>query len=266
MSVYKGNLLVAANGAPGIPGTNGRNGIDGEGVMIVPTATELHNNLDPQASGNTGDNYVDGHPQWCNIGGYHSGTGNGGQASDVYGYGCYLSSGSGVRVEGYENEVTNGAEGSHIEGKYNKVNRTDNGTHIEGMKHGYINPISITQQGVHLEGFAFEGIPTGVVISDGAHIGGYGLKTNSPMFSMPHLNSGENSYIRLIGAKTGNETSKVGLALRNDGSLGIAGDLAFTAYDSAGVPITTGPNADGRYTLGEIVQALIDAGILAPPV
>lgn len=47
--------------------------------------------------------------------------------------------------------------------------------------------------------------------------------------------------------------------------MGIAGDLAFTAIDSNGNTITTGPHSDGRYTLGEIVKALIDAGILAPP-
>lgn len=266
MSVYKGNLLIAANGAPGIPGTNGRNGIDGEGVMIVPTSTELHNNLDPQGSGNTGHNYADGHPSWCNIGGYRSGTGNGGQASDIYGYECYLSSGSGVRVEGYGNEVTTGSEGTHTEGKGNKVNRVDNGTHIEGMNHGYITPISLNSQGVHLEGFGFQGLPSGINISDGAHIGGYGITSNAIMFSMPHqMSSGESGYIRLIGTKTGTTDSKIGLALRNDGCLGVAGDIAFTALDSGGAPITTGPNADGRYTLGEIVQALIDAGILTPP-
>lgn len=267
MSIYKGTQLIAANGAPGLNGADGRDGVDGGGVILKNTCTELHNmvNVDGVIQG-TNDAPLGA--SWCTVDGYGCKVGQAGQGSQIRGMYCELSVGQGVQVEGNTVVVTRADQGAHIEGHDNYVSLAGNGVHIEGKNHGYIvypetiTPITIRNQGVHLEGFGFHDIPTDIVISDGAHIGGYGLTENSSMFSMPYLNGGENTYIRLVGVKNGN---KVGLALRNDGSLGIAGDLAFTAYDRTGAPITTGPNADGRYTLGEIVQALIDAGILAPP-
>ena len=294
MSVWKGSQLIAANGSPGndgIPGPPGRDGINGNGVLVVDTCTEISNNVDAHgASGNTGGNSVNGNQQWCKVGGYRSGLdGSTGQASEVFGYDCHLGTGQGIHVEGngvsvdmggqgahaegHNNtigtlgsgshvegknaNVTQTSEGSHIEGTHNHVVRANNGVHIEGMSQNINN----TAQGVHIEGCFHSGPPENVSLSDGGHIGGIGLNSNSRMVSMPHqIGDYESTYIRLIGTKTGSNTGKVGLALRNDGCMGIAGDLAFTALDSTGNPV-----GKGRYTLGEIVEALIDAGILNPP-
>jgi hypothetical protein len=57
--------------------------------------------------------------------------------------------------------------------------------------------------------------------------------------------SGESTYIEAIGVKTGN-TGDTGRLMRNDGCMGIKGDLTFTAVDDHDQII-------GRYTLGEIV-------------
>jgi len=57
--------------------------------------------------------------------------------------------------------------------------------------------------------------------------------------------SGESTYIEAIGVKTGS-TGDTGRLMRNDGCMGIKGDLTFTAVDDHDQVI-------GRYTLGEIV-------------
>lgn len=272
MSIYKGTQLIAANGAPGLNGANGRDGVDGGGVILKNTCTELHNmvNIDGNINGTNDAPYG---ASWCTVDGYGCKVGSAGQGSQIRGMYCELSTGQGVQVEGNTVIVSKGDQGAHIEGNHNYVELAGNGVHIEGMSHGYIvypetiTPITIRANGAHLEGFGFHDIPTGINVSDGVHIGGSGLTSSTPVFSMPHQRGNfESGYIRLIGLhKSGDENGILGLALRNDGCMGIAGDLAFTAIDSNGNTITTGPNVDGRYTLGEIVKALIDAGILAPP-
>lgn len=272
MSIYKGTQLIAANGAPGRNGADGRDGVDGGGVILKNTCTEIHNMVNIDGTIQGGNDAPLG-ASWCIVEGFGSKVGQAGQGSQVRGMYCELSNGQGVQVEGNRVVVSRGDQGAHIEGNYNYVELAGNGVHIEGKNHGYITypetitPITISNQGVHLEGIGFQDIPTGITISDGAHIGGSGLTSSTPVFSMPYQRGGfESGYIRLIGLHKGSDTNGIlGLALRNDGCMGIAGDLAFTALDSAGNAITTGTSADGRYTLGEIVKALIDAGILAPP-
>ena len=261
MSVYKGTQLIAANGAPGRPGADGR---DGEGIIVVDTCTEISNNLDAHgASGNTGENYVSGNQQWCKVGGYHSGLdGSAGQASEVFGYECHLGTGTGVHVEGYNCSLDKGGQGAHIEGSYNGAVKLGNGSHLEGFNNGIVNNLSelANNRGIHIEGSEHEDIS--VNLSDGAHVGGYGLTADTPMLSMPHQRDGhyESTYIEAIGLKEGSGSGNGEYArlMRNDGSMAIAGDLAFTAIGDENREL-------GRYTLGEIVQALITAGILPGP-
>ena len=267
MSIYKGTQLIAANGAPGLNGADGRDGVDGGGVILKNTCTEIHNMVNIDGTIQGGNNAPLG-ASWCIVEGFGSKVGQAGQGSQVRGMYCELSSGQGVQVEGNKVIVTNAGQGAHIEGRYNYVNIVSNGCHIEGMGHGYDgNPINVQHEGVHVEGFGHQGLP--LVYSDGAHIGGYGITANTPMLSMPHQRGGyESGYIELIGLKyvSGGGNGEYARVMRNDGSMSIAGDLAFTAVNpSNGDPITTGLHSDGRYTLGEIVQALIDAGILVPP-
>lgn len=262
MSIYKGTQLIAANGAPGANGTNGR---DGQGIILVDTCTEISNNLDAHgAQGNTGRNYVMGNQQWCKVGGYHSGLdGTAGQASEVFGYGCHLGTGTGVHVEGYDCGLDNGTQGAHVEGRGNVAVMLGNGSHLEGSENVINNRSSdmANYRGVHIEGSEHEDVS--INLSDGAHVGGYGLTANTPALSMPYQRSGyENTYIEAIGLKygSGSGNGEYARVMRNDGSMAISGDFAFTALDDAGRPI-------GRYTLGEIVQALVTAGILpGPPV
>ena len=278
MSVWKGSQLIAANGSPGndgIPGPPGRDGINGNGVLVVSTCTEIHNNMDyDNTDMNSGHNEAT-NAQWCQVGGYHSSLTSSGQASEVFGYQCHLGNGEGVHVEGDCIDVTTGGQGAHVEGHNNIVGRVSNGGHIEGQNHDIGSNSQIAyKQGVHVEGHSHSDTP--ITLSDGAHVGGYGITTNSqtaPQYGTvgatikTNISSGENSYIEAIGLKnTNNNYGNLGRVMRNDGCMAIKGDLTFTALNpSTGNPITTGPNADGRYTLGEIVQALIDAGILAPP-
>lgn len=270
MSIYKGTQLIAANGAPGATGPAGADGINGNGVLVVATCTEISNNIDyDNTDNNSGQNYVDGNQAWCKVGGYRSGLGNAGQAADVYGYGCYLDIGTGVHVEGYGTTVGNASQGAHVEGYNNYVKIAGNGCHIEGNGLGepaspdqdkFANGIQIQGQGMHVEGFGHQGdLRLSFDLSDGAHVGGYGLTDNSATLTMPALRTGyEDTNIEAIGLKGDSLNGELGRVMRNDGSVGIAGDLSFTAVDSAG-------NDIGRYTLGEIVQALITAGILNPP-
>ena len=270
MSIYKGTQLIAANGAPGAPGVPGADGINGNGVLVVATCTEISNNIDYNNTVyNSGRNYVDGNQSWCKVGGYRSGLGNAGQAADVYGYGCYLDIGTGVHIEGYGTTVGNASQGAHVEGFNNYVKIAGNGCHIEGNGLGepaspdqdkFANGIQIQGQGMHVEGFGHQGdLRLSFDLSDGAHVGGYGLTDNSATLTMPALRTGyEDTNIEAIGLKGDSLNGELGRVMRNDGSVGIAGDLSFTAVDSAG-------NDIGRYTLGEIVQALITAGIINPP-
>lgn len=264
MSVWKGNQLIAANGSPGndgIPGPPGRDGINGNGVLVVDTCTEISNNVDAHgAAGNTGDNYVNGNQQWCKVGGYHSGLdGSAGQASEVFGYQCHLGVGTGVHVEGYQCSLDDGTQGAHVEGSYNETAALGDGSHLEGYVNGTTNRSSdmAMKRGVHIEGSDNSGVS--VRLSDGAHIGGYGLTANTPTLSMPRQRSGyENTYIEAIGGRSQSANGEYARVMRNDGSMAIAGDLAFTAV--------TSDYGEIRFTLGEIVEILIRAGILTPPV
>ena len=262
MSVYKGTQLIAANGAPGRNGADGRNGQDGDGILLVDTCTEISNNIDAHgASGNTGHNYVNGHQQWCKVGGYCSGfDGTAGQASEVFGYDCHLGEGTGVHVEGYRCNLDNSGQGAHIEGSNNGTVRLNDGGHLEGYNNGIVNNLSelVHSRGIHIEGSEHSDIS--VQLSDGAHVGGYGLTANTPTLSMPRQRSGryESTYIEAIGLKegSGSGNGEYARVMRNDGSMAIAGDLAFTAITSDG---------EIRLTLGQIVEALITAGILPGP-
>lgn len=279
MSVWKGSQLIAANGSPGndgIPGPPGRDGINGNGVLVVSTCTEIHNNMDyDNTDMNSGHNEAT-NAQWCQVGGYHSSLTGSGQASEVFGYNCHLGTGEGAHIEGGNIDVTTAGQGAHVEGRNNTVGRVSNGGHIEGIDHTIGNTGNIaSRQGIHVEGSTHSDTP--VSLSDGAHVGGYGLTTNSqtaPPYGTAGatiktniISGGDSSYIEAIGLKnTSNNYGNLGRVMRNDGCMAIKGDLTFTAVNPVtGQPITTGPNTDGRYTLGEIVQALIDAGILTPP-
>ena len=286
MSIYKGTQLIAANGAPGQNGAPGADGINGNGVLVVATCTEISNNIDYNNTDmNSGRNYVEGNQSWCKVGGYRSGLGNAGQAADVFGYGCYLDTGTGVHIEGYGTTVGIASQGTHIEGMNNYVKLAGNGCHIEGHSIGepaspgqdiFANGIEINKQGVHVEGFGH--LSTPFSLSDGAHIGGYGVSSNSEttypgwggtpgakIKTNPAFGA-ENTYIEAIGLKNSFDNyGNLGRVMRNDGCMAIKGDLTFTALGLDGNVITNGSNVDGVYTLGEIVKALIDAGILAPP-
>lgn len=263
MSIYKGTQLIAANGAPGLNGANGRDGRDGQGIILVDTCTEISNNLDAHgAQGNTGHNYVNGNQQWCKVGGYRSGLdGSAGQASEVFGYQCHLGTGTGVHIEGYDCGLDSGTQGAHVEGCGNIATMLGNGSHLEGYDNVINDRYSgmANRRGLHIEGSEHEDVS--INLSDGAHVGGYGLTANTPALSMPYQRSGyESTYIEAIGLKYGDGSGNGEYArvMRNDGSMAISGDMAFTALDRNGSPI-------GRYTLGEIVQALVTAGILPGP-
>ena len=299
MSIYKGTQLIAANGAPG---QNGRDGIDGGGVVLVPVCTELHNMIDADGV-NRGTNSVNSSASWCTVEGYDCSIGPNTSHSQVRGSSCSLSAGLGAQVEGYRvfveqgdegvhaeghsndirtatigshtegyNNLVNNGAGGHIEGFDSVIKAVGNGVHIEGAKHGwrtsgeaeFAHGLDIDgKQGLHIEGYGHRGnLSLTYSLSDGAHVGGYGLDDNSRTITMPaHRTGYESTNIEVIGLKSGG----VARITANDGSMGIAGDLAFTALDSNGDVITNGSNPDGRYTLGEIVEALIQAGILTPP-
>jgi len=75
MSVWKGNNLIAA-AIPGRNGTNGADGRNGDGIMIVRTRTELHNNIDANGQIEMTNKVIpasgelEPHASWCEVGGY----------------------------------------------------------------------------------------------------------------------------------------------------------------------------------------------------
>lgn len=256
MSVYKGTQLIAANGAPGRNGTDGRPGTDA-GVMIVGSFTELHNNLNPGGvqevtNTSTGSN-------WSSVGGYRSSI-SAGQASIVFGYGNSLSGTQNASVFGYNNNCSQIGQGGLISGYNNTVTTLNPGSVVFGMRN---NVNTTLHDGCTILGMEHD-LNGSINISDGAIIAGYNVTGNSMLPTMPHQkNAGsyESSDLIRIGLKkgTGSGDGEVGIRVRNDGCVGISGDLAFEALDSGGISL-------GTYTLGEIVQALITAGILTPPV
>lgn len=254
MSVYKGTQLIAANGAPGRNGTDGRPGTDA-GVMIVSSFTELHNNLNPGGvqevtNTSTGSN-------WSSVGGYRSSI-SAGQASIVFGYGNSLSGTQNASVFGYNNNCSQIGQGGLISGYNNTVTNLNQGSVVFGMRN--------TVNGGLWDGFTILGmghdIYSNINMSEGGIVAGFNVSEDSSLPTLPHQrpNYQSNDLIR-IGLKVGDGTGngEVGIRVRNDGCVGIAGDLSFNALDSGG-------NSLGTYTLGEIVKALQNAGILTPPV
>lgn len=251
MSIYKGTQLIAANGAPGRNGTDGRPGTDA-GVMIVNDFTELHNNLNPGGvqevtNTSTGSN-------WSSVGGYRSSI-NAGQASIVFGYENSLERTQNASVFGYKNSCTDIGQGGLISGYRNTVNDLGNGAVV----FGYGNTVDDSDNGVTVLGYGHN-VNQYVNVSDGGIVAGYHVTKDSSLPTMPHQRTGyESTDIALIGLKDSSTNGEVAIRVRNDGSVGIAGDLGFNALDSGGYSL-------GTYTLGEIVKALQDAGILTPPV
>lgn len=251
MSVYKGTQLIAANGAPGRNGADGRNGTNGQGIMIRNAFVELHNNINDNGRIEM-TNYGDG--TWCSVGGYDCRVAQG-QGTIVYGFRC-TGSGSGTATFGYNNSLTSTAPGVTLEGWENTATLVGEGVHIEGHE----NNISNVNPGVHIEGYGHDFSTRRIPLSDGGHLGGYGLTSsnvNSNFIKSHQRGDYESDNIEAIGIKKGT-SGQLGRLMRNDGCVGISGDLTFTAVDEHG-------NDIGRYTLGEIVQALITAGILPGP-
>lgn len=257
MSVWKGNNMIAAT-VPGPAGQNGTNGTNGQGIMIVPNFAELHNNINSNGQIEM-TNFAEG-CTWCSVGGYDNLIGGGGQGELVFGYGNRVTGGQAGIVTGYENHVATIGQGGCVEGYQNGLNDAAQGVHIEG----YENLIKYPDMGVHVEGYKhnFSDTSSGqtsLSLTPGGHLGGYGLSNINSNFIKSHVRGGrEESFIEAIGVKTGPDTGTLGRLVRNDGCMGIEGDLTFNAVDSDGHDI-------GRYTLGEIVEALIQAQILPDP-
>ena len=263
MSVWKGSNLIAMS-VPGQNGINGTDGRNGDGIMIVPNYTELHNNIN--ADGHIemtnkvvpADGELEAHATSCEVGGFDNEIIGTGQATMVWGYGNRVSDGQCGVVLGYGNNVDGYGQGVSVNGFRNIATDCHPGTHIEG----YDNIINVADPGVHVEGCKHNFSPTGdgdteLHLSAGGHLGGYGLTHIDDNFIKTRVISGEGTYIEAIGIKVGAE-GDTGRLMRNDGCMGIAGDLTFTAVDDHDHVI-------GRYTLGEIVQALITARILPDP-
>lgn len=252
MSIYKGSQLIAANGAPGRNGTDGRpgtDGQDGQGIMIVNSHTELHNNINPGGTGEITNEATNS--AWASVGGYRSKI-SAGQASIVFGYANELSQTQCASVFGYENQCSYVGQGGFITGYENIVNHIGQGSVVLG----YGNTVSSSRQGITVLGM---NNTENNIVSEGGIIAGYGVTPNSILPSLSYQRSGgayESTDLIRIGLKK--NSSEVGIRVRNDGCVGISGDLAFTAVDSSGHDI-------GRYTLGEIVEALQNAGIITPP-
>lgn len=254
MSVYKGTKLIATNGAPGKNGTDGRPGTDGrngQGIMITNSFVELHNNINED--GRIEITNESEQSNWSSVGGYGSFI-SAGQASIVFGYRNSLRSAQTASVFGYENNCINIGQGGFVSGKYNTINGLGNGTTVLG----HSNTIDLKNNGAIVLG-SNHNIDNGYTVSDGGIIAGFHVTDDSSFPSMPHQRPGyEGTDLIHIGLKKGDGTSEngeVGICVRNDGCVGISGDLAFEALDSNG-------SSRGRYTLGQIVIALQEAGIL----
>lgn len=254
MSVYKGTQLIATNGAPGKNGIDGRPGTDGkngDGIMINNSFVELHNNINENGCIEITNESEQSH--WSSVGGYGSFI-SAGQASIVFGYRNSLRNAQTASVFGYENNCINIGQGGFVSGKYNTINELGNGTTVLG----HSNTIGLGSNGAIVLG-SNHNIDNGYTVSDGGIIAGFHVTDDSSLPSMPHMKGDyENTNLILIGLKKGAGSSgngEVGICVRNDGCVGISGDLAFEALNSNG-------SSRGRYTLGQIVIALQEAGIL----
>lgn len=255
MSIYKGNKLIAANGAPGRNGTNGANGRDGangQGIMIVSAFNEIHNNIDE-----------DGHIEmtniatgtWNTVGGYRSSVANG-QGSLAYGFGAHTR-GQGCIVLGNTVRNGGGSQGTVILGNDIDVSRTDNGSIIAGMN---IKSDDDMGQGAVVLGYGHTYLPE----HDGSFVLGMGAANSGSSLLTADMR-GRSSGSWVVETVAGNAMTGLGngnplRCMNVNGDIGIAGDLAFYAYNK-----NDRNQKIGQFTLTEIVNALIDAGILTLP-
>ena len=258
MSIYKGTQLIAANGAPGRDGTDGTNGRDGTdaGVMIVRNFTELHNNLNPNGGQEVTNTSINSN--WSSVGGYRSSIIGVGQGSIVFGCGNSLKNTQSASVFGYNNNCSQIGQGGLISGYNNTVASLGQGSVV----FGYNNTVNTSlPNGFTILGMEHD-LNGNMNMSDAGIIAGYNVTKDSTLPTMPRQKVGyeSNDLIR-IGLKhgAGSGNGEVGIRVRNDGCVGISGDLAFEALDSGGYSL-------GTYTLGGIVKALQNAGISIPTV
>lgn len=260
MSVYKGTQLIAANGAPGRNGADGRNGQNGQGVMIVPTRTELHNNVNVDGAIEMTNTAVNSN--WCEVGGYNNSITGSGQATIVWGYGNVVNNGQSGSVFGYGNHVGTMAQGSFVSGFQNDVgNINTQGSTFIGADLDLTGNAANGYPGMLVQGRGHSAVLIGI---DGGVQLGHEISQNSGLPKMPYGLSNTSSLV-LIGV-TGSQESvdgNVGLLLRDNGDLGVLGDIGFTAKVPEDEPGEG--TVIGEYTLGQIVYALIDAGILPGP-
>ena len=258
MSIYKGTQLIAANGSPGADGRDGTNGQNGQGIMIVPTRTELHNNVDADGTIEMTNTAVNS--SWCDVGGYHNSITGGGQATIVWGYGNVVNGGQSGSVFGYDNHVNRMGQGTLISGFQNDIGQiSTQGATFLGSQFDFPN-YTDGYRGMLVQG---KGHSTVLIGTAGGVQLGHDINENSALPKMPYGLSNTSNLV-LIGVTGSYEQAStngdIGLLLRDNGDLGVLGDIGFTAK----VPeneIGEG-TVIGEYTLGQIVKALIDAGIL----
>lgn len=256
MSIYKGTQLIAANGAPGQNGQNGRDGQNGDGIMIVHTRTELHNNIDSDGEIEMTNKVVASvgaseppHAAWCEVGGYNNMIVDTGQATMVWGYGNTVSGGQCGVIFGYGNEINGVGQGTCVTGYDNRLTSGTQGLTLMGYSNEINNDIH-AKQGMLIQGYGHTKL---YIDQNGGVQLGYGLKDSATTAkpSMPK-NTGVDSQVTMaVGVRLGNENPSaqhaIGLALRGDGDVGVYGDIGFTAKD-----LVSGASL-GNYTLGAIV-------------
>ena len=255
MSIYKGTQLIAANGAPGRNGTNGANGRDGangQGIQIVNSFNEQHNNINFDGTIEI-TNTATG--TWNTVGGYQSSVANG-QGSVAYGYRAYTR-GQGCVVLGNSVRNDGGSQGTVILGNRIDVSRTDNGSIIAGMN---IESDDDMGQGAVVLGYGHTFLPE----HDGSFVLGMGATDNGSSLLTTDM-KGRSNGSWVVETVTGNATTGLGngnplRCMNVNGDIGISGDLAFYAYNK-----NNRNQKIGQFTLTEIVNALIDAGILTLP-
>lgn len=266
MSIYKGTQLIAANGAPGANGHNGTNGQNGQGIMIVPDFTELHNNINFDGEIEITNRVLsapgeEAHASWCTVGGYNNTISGTGQATMVWGYGNDVSGSQSGAVFGYRNNVDGMGQGSLISGYENVVGQVNTqGATFLGSGFNFPNNTNC-YRGMLVQG---DGHSAVLIKNEGGVQLGHDINENSALPKMPYGLTNTDKLI-LVGVSGSSSLTNgdIGLLLRDDGDLGILGDIGFTAKIPQGEP--NEGHIIGQYTLGEIVKALIDAGILPAP-
>lgn len=257
MSVYKGAQLIAGKGL------NGADGSDGEGIVLEATACEIHNNLDKSPGQGSGRNSIGTSCAYSSVGGYRSEISDSGNSITVFGYRC-VGGGQGYNVEGYENTGTGigshcegydntagEGQGYHLEGNSNSVSGFGRGAHVEGLSNTF-SGLDIPGSGTHIEGSGH----TSVIVTNAGHQGGKSIGVNTPRPTMPATQE-QSLLMEAIGGGT-EASPKVIRTMNIGGDMGITGDFSFVAKDSNG-------NVIGTFSLGQIVDALINEGILPDP-